>query len=251
MLPDLSSVVRLQELDQRAAELTREVAALPKHIAEIERKLESHQRKLEADRAALAANQKDRKKLEGEIQIQQQKISKLKDQMREAKTNDQFRAFQHEIDFCETEIRKSEDKILDLMAESEPLEKNVKAAEVALQQEKAQVEAEKAEARRRTEADKQELEQVRVTREAVVAGLTPVVYVLYERIRKHRAGVAVAEVVAGRCSVCQIALRPQVFQEIKRAEKVVSCESCSRILIYHPPEPVETAGGEGTRVALS
>src|SRR5713226_7373379 len=111
MLPDLKLAVRLQDIDNRSAELTREVSSLPKHIAEIEKKLESHQRKLEADRAALSANQKDRKRLEGEIQVQQQKISKLKDQMLEAKTNDQYRAFQHELDYCGNEIRRAEDQI--------------------------------------------------------------------------------------------------------------------------------------------
>jgi len=46
----------------------------------------------------------------------EQKISKLKGQMVEAKTNEQYRAFQSEIDFCQAEIRKLEDRILDLMA---------------------------------------------------------------------------------------------------------------------------------------
>src|SRR4029077_11049071 len=109
MLYDIKLVIRLQDLDNRVAELTKEVAALPKHIAEIERKLETHERKLEADRAALTATQRDRKSFEGEIQEQQQKSSKLKDQMLEAKTNEQYRAFQHEIEYCETEIRSSED----------------------------------------------------------------------------------------------------------------------------------------------
>src|SRR5438132_13009422 len=106
MLPDLKLVVRLQEIDNRLAGLSREIASLPKHIAEIEKKLTSHERKLEADRAALSANLKERKKCEGDIQIQEQKISKLKDQMSQAKTNEVYRAFQHEIEFCEKEIRK-------------------------------------------------------------------------------------------------------------------------------------------------
>src|ERR1035438_2773933 len=113
MLPDLKLVIRLQEIDNRLADLFREIAALPTHIAEIEKKLISHERKLEADRAALAANQKERKKCDGDIQVQEQKISKLKDQMLQAKTNDQCRAFQHEIEFCEKEIRKDEDRSLD------------------------------------------------------------------------------------------------------------------------------------------
>src|ERR1700758_5559616 len=143
MLPDLKLVIRLQDIDNRLADLAREIATLPKHIAEIEKKLLTHERKLEADRAALVANQKERKKCEGDIQMQEQKISKLKDQMLQVKTNEQYRAFQSEIEFCQKEIRKFEDRILELMGESEPLDKNVKAAETALKIEKAEVEAAK------------------------------------------------------------------------------------------------------------
>jgi len=49
-----------------------------------------------------------------------------------AKNNDQYKAFQNEIEFCESEVRKHEDRILELMGESEPLDKNVKTAEKAL-----------------------------------------------------------------------------------------------------------------------
>src|ERR1051326_2761043 len=121
MLPDLKLVIRLQDVDNRLADLAREIAALPKHIAEIEKRLVSHERKLEADRAALTANQKERKKCEGDIQVQEQKISKLRDQMRGAKTNEQYRAFQNEIEFCQNEVRRYEDRILELMSESDPL----------------------------------------------------------------------------------------------------------------------------------
>src|SRR5436305_8694913 len=99
MLPDLKLVIRLQDIDNRLTELSREIATLPKHIAEIEKKLGGHERKLEADRAALVANQNERKKCESDIQAQQQKISKLKDQTLSAKTNEVYRAFQNEIEY--------------------------------------------------------------------------------------------------------------------------------------------------------
>jgi uncharacterized protein len=239
MLPDLKSVIRLQDLDNRVAELTREVSALPKHIAEIEKKLEIHQRKLEADRAALSANQKERKKMEADIQLQEQKISKLKGQMLDVKTNEQYRAFQHEIEFCEKEIRRFEDRILELMSESESLEKNVKTAEAALGEEKKQVEAEKQEARQRTAVDKKGLDELHNERKGIVAGINPNVYRHYERTRKSRAGVAVAEAVDGRCMACHMAMRLQFFQDLKKGDQVMHCESCARILYYNPPVAVE------------
>jgi predicted nucleic acid-binding Zn-ribbon protein len=239
MLPDLKLVIRLQDIDHRLAELAKEIAALPVHIAEIEKKLVSHERKLEADRAALAANQKERKKCEGDIQMQEQKISKLKDQMVTAKTNEQYRAFQHEIEFCQKEIRKLEDRILELMGESEPLDKNVKAAETALKAEKAQVEAEKNQARERTAVDQKAQSELQAERASIAQSITPSAYQNYERVRKGRKGIAVAEVVDGRCTACHIALRPQYFQDLKRGEKILSCESCQRILYYNPPQSVE------------
>jgi len=250
MLPDLQLAVRLQELDNRVTELTREISALPKHIAEIEKKLESHARKLEADRAALSANHTDRKKNEGEIQLQEQKISKLRGQMLDAKTNEQYRAFQNEIEFCEKEIRKAEDHILELMGESEPLDKNVKAAELALKDEKAQVEREKHEARARTSEDKKALEQIQQERAQIVSRLTPNIYRQYERIRKGRHGVAIAEAVDGRCSACHMAMRLQFFQELKKGDQVMYCESCSRILYCNPPAAFEDLTGESAPVPM-
>src|SRR5262249_18982159 len=217
---------------------------------EIEKRLVSHERKLEADRAALAANQKERKKCEGEIQMQEQKISKLKDQMLGAKTNEQYRAFQNEIDFCGKEIRKAEDRILELMSESEPLDKNVKAAETALKAEKAQVDAEKAQARERTAVDEKAAQELKAERAEIVKSINSSLYQRYERVRASRKGIAVAEVVDGRCTACQIALRLQYFQDLKRGESVLSCESCQRILYYNPPQTFEEFEG-GTRVAMS
>lgn len=235
MHPQLQSVIQLQGLDGKIAVLEREVASLPRHIAEIEKALESHKRRLEADRAALAANQKDRKKLESDIQDQEQKISKLKDQMLQVKTNEQYRAFQHEIDWCSQEIRKCEDRILDLMAASEPLDQNVRNAEIALKQEIAQVEGEKQQARERTAADQAELEVLRGERTVVAGTISAALNSLYERVRKKWHGIVVADASDGRCSACNLALRPQFLQDLRRSVEVMCCENCGRILSFNPP----------------
>jgi predicted nucleic acid-binding Zn-ribbon protein len=207
MLPDISRAIRLQILDDRAAELTKEIAALPKHIAEIEKK--------------------------------------LKTQMMEAKTNDQYRAFQHEIDFCQQEIGRHEDRILVLMTESDPLDKAVKTAESALLTEKKQVEDEKAKARERTAVDQKEIDGLMQERKKILGEMDPKIASEYERIRKGRAGVAIAEVVQGRCSKCNMLLRPQFLQELKRGDAVMVCESCRRMLYWNPPQSVEDLATAG------
>src|SRR5215472_8227972 len=246
MHPDTHLVIQLQSFDQRISALDKEVAALPKHIAVIEKTLDSHIRRLDADKAALTANQKDRKKLEGDIQMHDQKISKLKDQTLGAKTNEQYRAFQNEIDFIQKEIRKAEDRILELMAESELLEGNVKTADAALKEEKKQVEAEKTRTRDRTAADQAQLEELRAQREGAASKLPPPALTTYDRVRKKWHGSVVGEAVGGRCSACQIVIRPQYLQELKRGDQMMLCESCGRFLYYNPPVNVE----DGTRLAM-
>jgi len=243
--PDTHLVIQLQSLDQRIAALEKEVAALPKHIVTIEKTLDAHNRKLEADRAALTANQKDRKKLEGDIQIHEQKISKLKEQMLGAKTNEQYRAFQHEIEFVEKEIRKAEDRILELMSESELLDVNVKKAEASLKEEKLAVKAEKTRVREQTAVDQSQLHQLRAERAKAVAVLPAGTVSTYERIRKKWHGFAIAEAIEGRCSACQIQLRPQYLQDLKRGEELMVCEVCGRFLYYNPPVSFEDVAQVG------
>lgn len=195
-------------------------------------------RRVGADKAALAANQRERKQLDADIQTQEQKISKLKDQMLQAKTNEQYLAFKHEIDYCEAEIKKCEDAILERMAQSEPLDQSLKTAQAALDQEKQQVEGEKKVARERTAVDKHQLDGLLKQRAELVAGMTAPVYREYERLRRTRRGIAVAEVIEGRCALCNMGLRLQFFQELRLLDQVKYCETCGRILFYTPP-PVE------------
>src|SRR3954471_6074856 len=234
MLKDLALALRLQAVDRKIASLEAEIATLPKHVGEIERKLESHTRQLEKDKAALTANGRDRRQLEGDIQVQGQKISKLRDQSLQAKTNEQYRAFQNEINYAEGEIRKVEDRILDLMERSEALEKNVAASEIELKKQSQHVGAEKKIAHDRTALDQKQLAQVTAERKAIVGEMTPNFYATYERIRKKTKNTPISDATDGRCEAWRISLRPQLFQDLRRGDQILLCESCGRILTDNP-----------------
>lgn len=237
MNKDLGLALRLQELDLRMSELRREIATLPKQIAHIEKALDAHNRRLELDKTALTANQRDRKKMDADIAVHQQKISKLRDQMLAAKTNDQYRAFQKEIEFCEESIRKCEDQILDLMSASEPLERAVKEAEGALARERKVVDAQKEKAKARTDADQQELKKLAVDRAEAAKGLPASIMTVYERLRTryYKDGDVIAQAKDGLCLKCMMAMRPQFYQEVKLSSSILFCENCRRILYYEEP----------------
>ena len=238
MQVDLEFISKLQALDRRITELKKEVAELPKQIAVIEKQLEHHTRQLDAAKAVLVANQKERKQKDLDIQTFQQKMTKLKDQMQGAKNNEQFKAFQNEIDFAQAGITKAEERIIALMEEAEPLDKNVKAADKALATERNTVKAQQTTARERTAADQKELGERTVERAELVKSTPPKLVAAYDRVRrKYPSGVVLAEVNTGtgRCSACQIQLRPQYLQDLKAGLDLLTCEMCGRILFYNPP----------------
>ena len=111
------------------------------------------------------------------------------------------------------------------------------------------MEEEKARARARTAADQKEMDVLKQERTKIIAEMEPKVASEYERIRKGRAGVAIAEVVGGRCSKCNILVRPQFMQELKRGDSIMVCESCKRMLYVNPPKSVEDLASQGQQTS--
>ena len=168
--------------------------------------------------------------------------------MLDVKTNDQYRALQHEIDFAEAVVRTFEDQILEKMVLDEELEGAVKKAQARLAAEKVQVEKEKAEAAARTKEDEQELAEVQKRRSEIQAQVSPESYGSYTRLMQTRKGMAVAEVREGACRACGVMLRPQYFNEVKINDKIRFCDTCHRILFYPGPTPPEEVPGSTFKV---
>ena len=248
MHPDLKTAIELQQVDLRVAELTSQIEALPSQIQNLQAQLHDFIHAHEERKQRLGANQKERRELDGEIQSIQTRISRHKDQLYQVKTNEQFKAMKHEIEVEEENIRKIEDQILEKMMEAEQLEKLVKDAASRLDGEKARVASAIQQLESARQGDLQEREQLQSRRQELSHTLSEAVREVYERVRSARRGVAVAEVRDGCCSRCNVRLRPQVYNDVRMSESIVTCESCSRILYYVEvdSEAGETAGDRST-----
>ncbi|HXY13252.1 MAG TPA: C4-type zinc ribbon domain-containing protein [Terriglobales bacterium] len=248
MLPDVQNLIELQKVDREILRLKEEIAALPKRVTAIEAKLAGTKTALEKAKAAIKGDEAARRKYETAIQDLQQRISKYRDQSLEVKTNEQYKALLHEIQFAEQDIRINEDKILELMVNAEAREKDVKAAERELKEETAEIEKEKTEARRLTAEDEKQLAEWTATRDTLRSGVGADLLRHYDRVSKHR-GTGISEVQDHKCLACQVMLRPQTYNEVRAGTDVVFCDSCQRIL-YHDPthdKPVETVAAPKRR----
>src|SRR5689334_6385818 len=150
MSPEIEHLISLQHTDREIQRLKNEIAELPKRVAAIEQRLAGTKAGLERARASVKTDEAARRKYETAITDLRQKISKYRDQSLDVKTNDQYKALMHEIQFAEKEIAGNEDKSLELMVNAETREKEVKAAEAELKEETAEIEREKIVAHDRT-----------------------------------------------------------------------------------------------------
>jgi predicted nucleic acid-binding Zn-ribbon protein len=241
--PDLKSVIELQQVDLKVAELSVLIDSLPAQIQTLQSQLDEFIHAHEERKKRLVANQKERKSLEGDIEVIQGKITKHKDQLYQVKTNEQYKAMLKEIAGEEANIRAIEDQILEKMIEAEDIQQHVQDAAARLEGEKARVAGEIKRLQDERQADLDERERLQARRAEITAVLSDSVRNLYERIRSYRTGAAVAEVRDGLCTACNVRLRPQVYNEVRSSDAVLTCENCSRIVYYIEPPPAEKAEG--------
>jgi predicted nucleic acid-binding Zn-ribbon protein len=233
MNPDLEKLIELEKVDRETIRLGDEVAALPKRVAAIEEKLADDKAAVEKAKAAIKSNEASRRKLEADIQAFQQKIVKYREQSSSVKTNDEYRALMHEVQFAEKEISGCEDKILELMIALEAEEKSLKAAETDLKAEAVAVEKEKAEARTRTAEDETLLAALNQKRGELRSGVGDSALAHYDRVMRQRKS-AIAEAREQKCLACFVMIRPQTWQELLSNEQIITCGSCGRIFYYDP-----------------
>jgi hypothetical protein len=248
MHADLKHLIGLQALDVRLGQVRGELAAFPKRLAELDARVKAAQDELARAKEALLGSLKDRKKYELDVEQWKEKVRKYKDQIYEIKSNEAYKALQHEIQMAEAEIAKAEDRLLDRMMAGEEFERQVKAAERALKEveaaaqgERSQVQAQQAEAQALASA-------LAAERDAALAAVPEDMLDHYNRIARKHAGVALAEVRDETCTMCRVRVRPHVFQELRRPDcnEIFHCESCTRILYY-----IEQPAGQASAAAVA
>jgi predicted nucleic acid-binding Zn-ribbon protein len=246
MLLEIENLLRLQEADKEIRRLQDEVAELPKRVAAIERKLAGTKLELEKAQAAVKADEAARRKHDTAISDLRGKISKYRDQSLDVKTNEQYKALLHEIQFAEKEIAATEDKILELMVNADARDKQVKTAQAELKAEAAEIEKEKEEARKRTAEDEQQLIEWRAKRDQMRASVGEDLLRHYERVSKFR-GSGISEVRDHKCMACQVMLRPQTYNEVRTGQQTVVCDSCQRVLYFNPANEMQALEPEHKR----
>jgi len=230
---DLKHLIRLQSIDLSILEIQERIDVFPGISKALDAKLSAANSALESAREKSRSDQAARKKLEGEVSAFEAKISKYREQMLSVKSNEEYKALQKEIEHAQEGIRGVEDKILTLMMAAESVQAEIKAAEAQLKQDQQLVNQERKALEAENQKDATALESYNSERKTIEPLISADFLTRYERVRKFRGGIGVAPAKDYMCDACKVRLRPQVFQEIRKNDKIIPCEACQRVL-YDP-----------------
>ncbi|HEY4492252.1 MAG TPA: C4-type zinc ribbon domain-containing protein [Acidobacteriota bacterium] len=235
MRVNLHPLIQLHHIDQQIASLNQRISRIPQQIQEVDRKLDRFQRAVQEKQKLINENQMKRKELEGDLALIETKRNRYKEQLDTVKTNKEYIALQHEIEGVNLAIRQIEDQILAQMEEAEQFKGQLEEAQRARAREENVLLEEKKVVQAEAERLNTEMSGLNDERSKWIKEIPPPIFEVYQRVALHRRGIAMSEARDEICQECQMRIRPQLFQEIKRNDTMITCESCSRILYYLPP----------------
>lgn len=243
MNADLQQLIRLQDLDLAAARDRRRIAEIPDIQATLDSRLAERTAAVDGVKARIAASQAARRDIERDLAAVQARLSKFKNQLMEVKTNKEYQAMQKEMSVAEQEISDQETRLLERMEEADALALELKSAEAALKAESSEVARERQALDAERATAERQLQQNGDERSAVAAQVSREALAIFERVSQGRKGVALAEARDGLCTVCHVRLRPQVFNDARRNDGIIQCESCTRILYFVPAASPAASSG--------
>ena len=239
MAVNLQPLIQLHFLDREIAALNARLSQIPIQMKEVDRKLDRAQRHVQEKQNLIAENQKKRRELEGDLALIETKRKRYKEQLDGVKTNKEYTGLQHEIELVSQAIREMEDQILAQMEEAEILKVQLDEAQKVKDREEKDLLAEKQVIQAESNKLEDVMNELKGKRQHWVSQIPPPILEEYESLASHRKGVALAEARDAICQECQMRIRPQLFQEIRRNDTIIQCENCSRILFVTAPTESE------------
>lgn len=241
MKSELEKLIELQKTDTNIRNLKKSIETADERRAALESEFEKHAFEIREIQARRDDAQAERAKLEAEIAENKNYLERADRNLKHAQNQKEYELAMRETDALQKQIAALETQILEKMTAIEEVESvlSERAEEIAGLDSKRQS---------AVSAFDTEIEQNRAALDTQLAKRSEVFTTLptnmanvYNRlVQRSRDGVAVAEVKNESCSACFMKLRPQIVMELRRADKIITCESCTRIL-YIAPKEAQTA----------
>ena len=231
MQESLRALLELQKTDRDLHELERFKVDIPSQLETMRTARTEAETRLADQEAKVADIEKNRRQYEGDLQLAQEQVKKYQGQLYSVKTNKEYDALQAEIQAQKTRISELEDGILQLITEAETESESLETMRGETESLIERFNEERASLESRLSAVDEDVAVKMDERKRMTMRVENQVLKVYDRIRRNLRGMTVVPVKKGACSGCFNVIPLQVMLQIRQGRRLVSCESCGRILI--------------------
>ncbi|MCK4302758.1 MAG: hypothetical protein KAY24_00810 [Candidatus Eisenbacteria sp.] len=186
---------------------------------------------LEREKAKLDAAKFRHRDANQNIDACQMQLKHFEKQLSDVKTNTEYQALLREIASLKTKVGQWEEQALEAMEIEEVTERHIEKLGKEMQVKAKLSQAEKTQLDQEVQEIGVQVEQLRMARTGVVEKLTPQIRSKYERLSKSKGETVIVAVVDGACGGCHYSLPPRTGAAVRRADQLVFCEGCGRILV--------------------
>jgi len=233
MMPDLQTLLAIQERDRRILELKKGLERLPLERDIANGRLKDDEEALATVQAQVNENEIATKNLELDIETRRDSINKLKVQQFETKKNAEYQAMGHEIERYGKEITELEDKELELMEQLEGIKVELEKAKEALANTQSLVDQELAGLDDREKNSGTQIEEANQEKTDLAKNLEdPDRLETYDRIFASKGDFAVVGLEGGVCGGCHMKIPPDNVNQAKSTTELAQCINCGRIAFY-------------------
>lgn len=232
MRETLKMLTKLQEIDNTLDQLAHSKVDLPEEIEMLKNQVQGLVDSVAEGKAKLAELEKERREQELGLEMAQDELKKYQQQLYRIKTNREYDAIQAEIDAQKGRISEHEESILNIMTNSEELTETLQERRAELESLKEQNVPKWEQLEKDLSSIEEKMAIERDARKNVTVRLDKGLLTSYERIRKGKNGLAIVAIRKRACGGCFKKLPPQRIQEVRRTDKIWTCENCGRILYW-------------------
>lgn len=236
MSNDLKMLLELQVIDYDIGELERSKEYLPDMMDNLKREIEETRTRLDSIQTELESSKLRQKALELENQTKETDLQRFQQQMMSIKTNKEYDALVAQIDAVKETMSVNDTELLELMDKIEVLEKEQTEQNEKMSQIDENNTRQFAILQEKVDSIGDKMTDKLNGRKELASGLTRSTLSVYERVRRGKGGSVVVVVKRRACGACYKALTPKKVQEIKKADRINTCDNCGRIFFWNEAE---------------
>lgn len=229
MLKPLAKILDIQELDMQMIQLMRLKNERKRELEAISKAKENLRKQVENKRREIQELAAQARFAEGVIHEIVEKYKKLETQQSMVKKVEEFNTLSQEM--SQTERKKLAEEqhlsdLLDKIAAEEDALKNLENMLNSTIESRKILEVEMKEGIQRIN---EEGRVIKLQRDGLVAEADPEIFKIYERLLKNKKDRVVVPIENRCCSGCHIMLTAQDENLVRKGERIIFCEHCSRI----------------------